>query len=346
MKTVALACLGALTCLPLIPDVSVSALREPSFGKGLFIVVERTGDDATAIWDVDDEELEEVVTDAGEVLKLTVFGMTFVSPGDRDPTRKGFEKLEEDRSLLVFRFRAPQQPVKSIVRVAGTYELLSGGEEHWIDVPFAEVIDPGPWEDKVLTEAGFEITHGVREVQQLHLKVSGEVFDVSEVNLRLAGSDEDLHSVSSSGSFNSITYEFDIGVANVSKLTARIQLEDGTLVELGKLAHKSKFTKVKSAELAKAKLSLEVRQVVVREAFAEGLGDYDLLRGFRWVNKKGQKAGIFPHSQASGWDKYVNTSCRVPADLKRGVRLQLGVLVGTQRETVRFEYTNIDGPDK
>lgn len=346
MKTVAIVCLAALTYVPSIPDVSVSALRDPRFGKDLFLVVERTGDDAMAIWDVNDETLDEVRTDAGEVLKPAARGMTLVSPGDMDPTRAGFEELEEGRSLLVFRFRKAQKPVKSIARLAGTYELLSGGKERWVDVPFAKLAEAGPWEDEVLTAAGFEFTQGVREVQQLHLRISGEIFDVGAVNLRLAGVEEDLPSGNSSGNLKSITYEFDIGAADVSKLTARIELDDGTLVEIGKLAHKSKFTKAKSAKLAKADLSLEVRQVIVRESFAEGVGDYDLLRGYRWVNKKGQDTGLFPHSQAGGGGKSVMTSCRVPADLKRGVRLQLGVLAGTQRETRRFEYTNIGGPDK
>jgi hypothetical protein len=76
----------------------------------------------------------------------------------------------------------------------------------------------------------------------------------------------------------------------------------------------------------------------VLQAFAEGKGDFDMLRGYRWVDKRGKKLEVWPSSESGGGNKTISTACRVPGKLPRGARMQLGILVGAEWETITFDH--------
>lgn len=337
-----------LTALPLLPAPSgdVACLRDPVFGDDLLVVFAFEGDEAAALWAVDEESLEEVRSDADEVLEPGTFGARIVRPGDPDPTRDGFRELGEGRCLLVFELEAAERPVRSIPRFAGTYELLHGGEERWVDVPFEKLADADDWEDDDLEEAGFTLTQGVRAISQVHVRLKGEVFDVNDVELFAVGDDEGLMTHGATFDSDQVEYQFDLPEEQDVELVVRVSLSDGSTVELGDLPLRDAYRPVDSDELEAVDVELEVRSAIQHEAHAEGEGDYDLLRGFRWVDKRGDVLDdIWPSSQSSGFGTSVEMSCRVPTDLPRGAKLQLGVLVDAAWETISFEETDVPGPD-
>ncbi|MEO2162845.1 MAG: hypothetical protein ABGY29_10005, partial [bacterium] len=73
-------------------------------------------------------------------------------------------------------------------------------------------------------------------------------------------------------------------------------------------------------------------------------GDYDLIRGCRWVSSSGKDLGIHPNFHYGGGDKTVTVSCLAPTELPRGAKLQLGILVGAGWETISFLYENLKAP--
>lgn len=350
MKLLLCAGLAALATFSARPDVTVSSLWDPTFGNDLLVVLELTGEDGATAWEAeaDEEDIAEARTGAGESLEPTFFPLSYVAPGDFDPRYEGFEKVGDGIRLLVFKFDKPKKAVESIAVFKGQYQLLSGGEERWIDAPIGEVADPSPWKDDALEGEGFELQQGVREVPQVHVKISKDVFAVGDVRLvakKEDGSEEEVYSAGSSGDLKSTEYRFDLPEDDGVTIVVRLELDGGKVVELTELPDGEKYKKPKSDALKGAKFVVETRKVAVREFFAEGRGDHDKLRKFRWVDKKGEELDIFPHFSSGGGGTRVSMQCRIPHDLPRGARLQHGFLIGAEWNTVSFEYTDIEGPD-
>ncbi len=59
------------------------------------------------------------------------------------------------------------------------------------------------------------------------------------------------------------------------------------------------------------------------------------------MSKAGKRLDIWPESISSGGGDTITTQRRVPENLPRGAKLQLGVLVGAKRERVEFSFSQI-----
>ena len=73
-------------------------------------------------------------------------------------------------------------------------------------------------------------------------------------------------------------------------------------------------------------------------------GDFDAYAKYRWIDSKGKKLDIFPESEATGFGKQFTTACRVPVDLPKGAKLEMGVLVGAKTEWLEYEYLDVPAP--
>lgn len=335
-----------LAAAAVVPEESVYAVIDPVFHKDLFVVVELDGEDAATLWEVDDEELESVEAASGEVLQPGAFPLEYAAPGARDPLKSGYVEVEEGRALLVFKFRPPTGEVDSIPRFAGTYRGLRGGAEAWVEVPFEELEEGVAWEDETLAEAGFELTRGVREVSLVQVRVKGETFDVDTIEVLAPDAEEPLSEGDTRFEDEGIEYEFDLPADDLEKVTVTVTLESGEAIVLEDVRLGEKYRAVKSDALKKADLSVEVRSAVVYETVARGTGEFDMFRRFRWTDKLGRKIDIWPSSAAHGGGAHITMTCRVPAKLPRGAKLQLGLLVGAEWEDVAFEYEDVPGPGK
>ncbi len=319
-------------------------VRDPKFGKNLVLLQEFPAKKAATMWRIDDAEVEEVKTDSGEVLKTSSYMFDLSVEGDSDPRSKRLAWLPADSAIISIEFRKEAQPFKTVPRIAGSYKLLHGGEERWVTLDHEALADVHPWEQEDLKEGGFELQGGVREVQLLKVTIKEGAMDVDKVHLRAAGSDELISSESSSGGLGYRVYEFRLTDVEREGLVAVLELDDSPEIVVENLPMGSKAKSAKSSELKQAKAKLESHVVTVPEVHAKGSGDYDLIRGFRWVSSKGKDLGIYPNYQFGGGKKTVSASCMAPSDLPRGAQLQFGVLVGARWETIDFLYEDLKAP--
>lgn len=344
MKCSLLAGAALLAAGATVPDVSVFSVFDPVFGRDLFVVAELDGPDAAALWEVKDPTCEEVATASGEVLTPTAFPLQYAPAGAAHPLKSGFVEVEEGRSLLVFKFRPPAGAVASIPRFAGTYRALRGGEEAWVDVPFEELEEGVVWEDESLAAAGFELTRSVRPITVVQVRVEGEVFDVSRVEVRVPGVAEPLGEGDSKGDLGWIEHAFDVVGEAPASVSVTVALESGEAIVLEDVRLGDRYRAVESRALNEAKLGVEVRRGEVSEVWAEGEGTFDLYRRFRWTDRRGKELDLWPSSRTSGGGEHFEARCRIPGALPRGARLQLGVLVGAAWEDVAFAYEDVPGP--
>ncbi|MEO2164321.1 MAG: hypothetical protein ABGY29_17575, partial [bacterium] len=306
-------------------------VRDPSFGgKNLMLLHEFPAKKAATMWRIDDAEVEEVKTDSGEVLRTGSYMFDLSVEGDSDPRSKRLVWLPAGSAIISIEFRKETQPFKTIPRIAGSYELLHGGEERWVTLDHAALADVHLWEQEDLKEGGFELQGGVRAVQLLKVMLKDGAMDVDEVHLRAAGSDELISSWASSGGLGYRVHEFRLTDVESEGLVAVLELDEGPDIVVENLPMGTKAKAAKSGELRKAKLKLESHVVTVTEVHAKGSGNYDLIRGFRWVSSKGKDLGIHPNYHYGGGIKTVSASCMAPSDLPRGAQLQFGVLVGAR----------------
>lgn len=320
-------------------------VRDPSFGgKNLMLLHEFPAKKAATMWRIDDAEVEEVKTDSGEVLRTSSYMFDLSVEGDSDPRSKRLVWLPPGSAIISIEFRKEAQPFKTIPRIAGSYELLHGGEERWVTLDHAALADVHLWEQEDLKEGGFELQGGVRAVQLLKVMLKDGAMDVDEVHLRAAGSDELISSWTSSGGLGYRVHEFRLTDVEREGLVAVLEMEEGPAIVVENLPMGSKAKPSKSRELKQAKLKLESHVVTVTEVHAKGSGDYDLIRGFRWVSSKGEDLGIHPNYHFGGGIKTVKVSCLSPTELPRGAKLQLGVLVGAGWETIKFLYEDLKAP--
>ena len=340
------------------PEPSVRSMLDPRgfSNPDLLVVVEYEGEEAI-LWNMDDAEVEEVRTDSGELLEPSFFSPALVMPGDRDPRISGYTPLAEGSQLVVFEFDAPEEEWKSIPRLAGSYELLHGGELHWVELPFEEVHESEPWEDEALAEAGFEFEYEVKLVPQLHIKCAGEHMDIDEVVLvdgegvehgekrhRLQRLDDLYDNRGGMQENTQGVYEFDLEGIELEGLVALVRMEDESTIELDDLPERDTYRALRNRDLRDAGLELEVRRVEVREFSAQGAGNYESLMDFRWLDKRDEELHIFSHWSKSDF-RGATLSARIPYELPRGAHLQLGVVSGATLERVSFEHLDIDAPD-
>jgi hypothetical protein len=345
MKLTLLAGLGLSAVLPHAPEPTVRVLREPSFGRDLLLVLEHEGAEVERLWAARGVELDAVRSAGGEELDVSPGGPRLAKSGERDPTRRGFEDVADGRALVWYTISRPSEEVRSIPRFAGRYELLRGGEARPVDVPIEQPAEPAPWEDETLAEAGVELSVGLRELPQVHLRLTGDLFEVAELELFAAGAEDGLPATIPGFDPDAMERHFDLPGDAPEQLLARVTLEDGTVIELDDLPAKEEYRRVRDKALAKADLELEARRMTAREVHGEGAGEWAQLRGFRWVDRRGKPVGLHPESTiGSGAEDRVELTCRVPAELPRGARLVLDVLVGATWEPVRFEATDLEVP--
>ena len=322
-------------------------VRDPSFGgKNLVLLHEFPAKQAATMWDIDDAEVEEVKTDSGEVLRTSSYMFDLSVEGDSDPRSKRLAWLPADSAIISIEFRKEAQPFKTIPRIAGSYELLHGGAERWVTLDHEALADVHPWKQEDLKEGGFELLGGVREVSLLTLMIKDGGMDVEDVHLRAVGSDELISSESSSGGLGYRVHEFRLTDVEREGLVAVLEMEEGPEIVVENLPMGTKAKPAKSRELKKAKVGLESHVATVTEVHAKGTGNYDLIRGFRWVSSSGKDLGIHPnfHYGTGAAPKSVQASCMAPRKLPRGAQLQFGVLVGARWETIKFLYENLKAP--
>jgi hypothetical protein len=342
MKTLLLAVL----CLAVAPGTEdYKLVRDPSFGgKNLVLLHEFPAKQAATMWDIDDAEVEEVKTDSGEVLSTSSYMFDLSLEGDSDPRSKRLAWLPPGSAIISIEFRKETQPFKTIPRVAGSYELLHGGEERWVTLDHEKPTEVHPWEQEDLIEGNFELQGGVREVSLLSVMVMDGAMEVDEVHLRAVGSDELISEESSRGGRGYRVHEFRLTDVEREGLVAVLEMEEGPEIVVENLPMGSKAKAAKSRELKQAKLKLESHVATVTEVHAKGSGNYDMIRGFRWVSSSGKDLGIHPNFHYGGGVKTVKASCLAPTELPRGAKLQLGILVGAGWVTIKFLYEDLKAP--
>ena len=330
--------------------------NDPTWSRKLLIIAEYDLDDADTHWEVSfsESKLEELRTDTGEVLEPEMFTPEIVGPGDRDPRVDGFKDLGEGQRLMVWEFYRPKQDWSSLVRLAGSYELIHGGTEHWIPVPVDGEPDaePVPWENEHLAAAGFELKQGLRTVPQLQVKAKVAMGVLDEFILRDAEGEE-LSSRSSSGDLTTRTEEWNMDEEHdLSTLQLVVRFEDGSELVVDELPDGPKFQRIKGSEWKKKKMVLEVALVETLTAYT--VGSYTghesggpksvaAYRGYRWADSRGRDLDIFTLSEGGGSSRF-SSSCPILTDPPRGARLELGILVGARSERVEFEFTDLPAP--
>ncbi len=322
------------------------SLNCPNFSDRLLVVIEYDAGDEGMPWEVERARLTPMRTDAGELLDAdTMFTPRIVAPGDADPRSSGFKKLPKNKRLIVWELERPKKSWNKIKRLAGSYELTHGGEVHWIKVPGEGEPDAEPvkWEDKHLSEAGFNLKRGVRKISQLHVQLTGKVFAFDRFTLQDENGQE-LSSTSSSAEFKSYTEQFNLGSKELKDLTITVHMEDGTQLSIKEIPGASKYRRVRGSKWKKAGITVQTRSANVQEYYAKGTGDFDAYAKYRWIDSKGKKLDIFPESEAAGIGKQFTTACRVPMDLPKGAKLEMGVLVGAKTEWLEYEYLDIPAP--
>lgn len=338
--TSALVALGAA-----VAEKQPYCLNDPAWSDRLLVVQEfEEGDDLP--WDIEmGNNLAVLKTDAGEVFRPDVmFTPSVVLPGDKDPRKPGYEKLEEGTHLLVWELSRPTSPWKSIERLAGHYELTHGGETRWAEVPLMLELDAEPidWEDEVLEEAGFKLRARIEGLRMLQVQITKRPWEFEEAVL-LDEDDKEFAYQGSSTAGDVWTQSFEIGDRELEGLRLVVRMDDGTEHTLDKFSEGPKYKRAKGSSWKKAGLQIETRVAIVPRFGAKGSGEFDLYRKYRWVDQKGKVMDLYPVSTASGGGKSFSTDCMLPEEA-RGAKLQLGLLVGAKTEKLSYEFLDIPAP--
>jgi len=347
--------LGLLAASP-DPQEAPYCQYQPDWRGELMVIVEYAADDPDVPWRLEPFgklELEEVKTDRGEVLKPRIFCPKVYGSGDADPRKPNGPIMGEEEQLIVWNLSKPEQPWKSIQRLAGSYDLIHGGSLHWL--PFPEELNPGddsdPYENEHLAAAGFELKHGVRLTPQLHVRASGPMPDFDEFILRTAEG-EKLISHSGRSAMNSRGRQWDLLEHDLDTLQLVVRFDDGTELTVDDLPDSPKFKRIRGSKWKKAKMSLEIARVETLTPFLEGSytktnpKSPDALRsfvGWRWVSAKGELIDTRFYFRAGGVTS-LEALCYVPTDLPKGARLEFGVLADARTERLAFEFTDIRAP--
>ena len=189
------------------------SINDPTWNDRFLVIQEfEAGDDLP--WDIEmGNHLDVLKTDAGEIFRPDVmFTPSVVLPGDKDPRKPGYEKLEEGTHLLVWELSKPKTKWKSIQRLAGHYELTHGGETRWVDVPLMleQGADPIDWEDETLEEAGFKLKARIEGLRMLQVQITKRPWEFDEAVL-LDEDDKEFAYQGSSTTGDVWTQSFEIG---------------------------------------------------------------------------------------------------------------------------------------
>ena len=321
------------------------SINDPTWNDRFLVIQEfKEGDDLP--WDIEmGNHLDVLKTDAGEIFRPDVmFTPSVVLPGDKDPRKPGYEKLEEGTHLLVWELSKPKTKWKSIQRLAGHYELTHGGETRWVDVPLMleQGADPIAWEDETLEEAGFKLKARIEGLRMLQVQITKRPWEFDEAVL-LDEDDKEFAYQGSSTTGDVWTQSFEIGDRELEGLRLVVRMDDGTEHTLDKFSEGPKYKRAKGSSWKKAGLQIETRVAIVPRFSAKGSGDFDLYRKYRWVDRKGKVMDLWPRSTASGGGKSFSTDCMLPEEA-RGAKLQLGLLVGAKTEKLSYEFLDVPAP--
>ena len=322
-------------------DMEISSMIDPVFGDDLLVIVSLQGEDATSTWTVDDEEIEDAVTDTGEVLDEKTIILDLALPGDMHPVKRFGETVPEGEALIVFKFRKPKQPAKSVEKFVASFRALRGGKRAWIDVPFEDLQEPARWENEDLAEAGFELDLSVRDQPVARIQFKGVLDGLDGIEARLPGSEEDLMGGTVDGGFGFQNWEFRLPDDAGDEVDLVLEMEDGAELVIEGVKLGSRPKQIRDSRLKEAKLEVEASMGERRIVSADGKGDFDRYSKYRWVDRRGKAVEIFPNSSASGGGNIFSTELVVPHDLPRGVSPQLGVFVGAEWDDVEFDISGI-----
>ena len=322
------------------------AIHCPNFSDRMLVVIEYDAGDEGIPWEIDRPKTTPMRTDAGELIDAdSFFCPRIVAPGHPDPRSTGAKVLGDGKRLVVWELERPKKDCKTIKRLAGSYELTHGGKVHWLDIPVDQEpgAEPTEWANEHLKEAGFVLKRGRRVVPQLHVKVSGKVFDFDKFQV-LGDTGNEMESKTSSRGGKDYTEQFDLKGEDPKDLKLIVHLEDGTQITIDKIPAASKYRRLRGSKWKKAGITVETRVTHVSEYYAKGTGDFDAYANYRWVNSKGKPLNISPASEASGTKTTFTSACRSPLDLPKGARLEMGVLVGAVTEWLEYEYLDVPMP--